>query len=313
MKASPPSRRRGPSPFGVRTRAAAAFAILALAINWAAEARVIHRQQSLYQTILVTERHGHLCMQFETGAVVYDQSCVDRQRPRRLVLSYTRMLLGTLLLVPDPATVLVVGLGGGVLPVAFAELLPDARIDVVEIDPAVVEVAKRFFAFRPAANTRVVVSDARVFTRRAQGLPRRYDLIVLDAFGGDYIPEHLMTLEYFREIGALLTPSGVVAANTFRDSALHDHESETWFQAFGPFINFTADFSLNRILLASPTPYSDREALQQAAEKWHKRLEPYDVPIRTFPDAFDRDHRWDRTKRPLTDQYAPANLLRSGR
>ena len=234
MKASPPSRRRGPSPFGVRTRAAAAFAILALATNWAAEARVIHRQQSLYQTILVTERHGHLCMQFETGAVVYDQSCVDRQRPRRLVLSYTRMLLGTLLLVPDPATVLVVGLGGGVLPVAFTELLPDARIDVVEMDPAVVEVAKRFFAFRPAANTRVVVSDARVFTRRAQGLPRRYDLIVLDAFGGDYIPEHLMTLEYFREIGALLTPSGVVAANTFRDSALHDHESETWFQAFGP-------------------------------------------------------------------------------
>ena len=274
---------------------------------------MIHRQQSLYQTILVTERHGQRCMQFETRAEVYNQSCIDRERPRKLVLSYTRMLLGALLLMPEPSTILVVGLGGGVLPGAFAELLPDARIDVVEIDPAVVDVAERFFAFRPAANTRVVVSDARVFTRRARSLPRRYDLIVLDAFGGDYIPEHLMTLEYFREIGALLTDSGVVAANTFRDSALHDHESETWFQAFGPFIDFTADFSLNRILLASPAPLPDREAVRQAAENWHRRLEPYAVPVRTFPDAFDRDHRWDRTKRPLTDQYAPANLLRSGR
>ena len=276
-----------------------------------AHGKVIHREASLYQTVLVTERGALVCLQFEARRDLRNQSCVDRRRPRRLVLPYTRMLLGALLLVPDPETVLVVGLGGGVLPAAFAELLPEARIDVVEIDPVVVAVAERFFGFQATERMQVSVADARVFTRRASGRARRYDLIVLDAFGNEYIPEHLMTVEYFRETRALLTERGVVAANTFRDSGLHDHESETWFQAFGPFIDFTAHFSENRILLGSVAQLPDTAALTETAGAWRRRLEPYGVPIVDFPAAFDRSPRWDRGKAALTDQYAPANLLRT--
>ncbi len=290
-------------------RAATIFCCLAAATG---QAKVIHREASLYQTVLVTERGAVVCLQFETRKDLRNQSCLDRRRPRHLVLPYTRMLLGALLLVPNPETILVIGLGGGILPTAFAELLPDAHVDAVEIDPVVVGVAERFFGFRETARVRVFVSDARVFTRRAAGRDRRYDLIVLDAFGSEYIPEHLMTVEYFRETRALLTPRGVVAANTFRDSGLHDHESETWHQAFGPFIEFTTDYSLNRILMASAAPLPEASTVDERARTWHRKLERFGVSITDFPGAFNRAPRWDRTKEALTDQYAPANLLRAG-
>ena len=292
--------------------AACTMAAVACLAAGSVHGKVVHRETSLYQTVLVTERGAVVCLQFEAKKDRRNQSCVDRRRPRRLVLPYTRMLLGALLLVPDPDAILVVGLGGGVLPKAFAELLPEAHIDVVEIDPVVVAVAERFFGFRATERVRVTVEDARVFTRRAAGRDRRYDLVVLDAFGSEYIPEHLMTVEYFRETRALLTDSGVVAANTFRDSGLHDHESETWFRAFGPFIEFTSDFSLNRILFASAAPLPDAETVSKNAARWRGKLPRYGVSVRDFPAAFNRDPRWDRTKAPLTDQYAPANLLRSG-
>ena len=131
------------------TTAGALLCLAACVAATCAHGQVIHREPSLYQTVLVTERGATVCLQFEARSDVRNQSCVDRRRPRRLVLPYTRMLLGSLLLIPDPETILVVGLGGGVLPKAFAELLPDARIDVVEIDPVVVAVAERFFGFAP--------------------------------------------------------------------------------------------------------------------------------------------------------------------
>ena len=302
------------SPFGRhRTRAVLLLCLAACLAAACADGRVVHREASLYQTVLVTERGATVCLQFEAQADVRNQSCVDRRRPRRMVLPYTRMLLGSLLLIPDPETILVIGLGGGVLPQAFAELLPDARIDVVEIDPVVVAVAERFFGFRETERVRVFVSDARVFTRRARGRERRYDLVVLDAFGSEYIPEHLMTVEYFLETRELLTKRGVVAANTFQDSGLRDHESETWFQAFGPFIDFTRDVSLNRIVLASAAALPDASIVAERARTWRRRMEPYGVSIVEFPRTFDRDPRWDRTREALTDQYSPANLLRSRR
>lgn len=302
------------TPLGRHGATAALFLCLAASVAaTSADGRVIHREPSLYQTVLVTERGATVCLQFEARADVRNQSCVDRRRPRRMVLPYTRMLMGSLLLVPDPETILVIGLGGGVLPTAFAELLPDARIDVVEIDPVVVAVAERFFAFQATDRVRLFVSDARVFTRRARARERRYDLVVLDAFGSEYIPEHLMTVEYFRETRDLLTQRGVVAANTFEDSGLRDHESETWFQAFGPFIEFTRDVSLNRIVLASAAPFPDAATVAERARTWRRRMEPYGVSITDFPKTFDRRPRWDRAREALTDQYAPANLLRSPR
>ena len=272
-------------------------------------AEVIHEETSLYGRILVTREDGQLCMRFAVRSERRRQSCIDERAPRKMALHYTRMMMASLLLAPEPESILITGLGGGTLPKALSELLPDARIDIVEIDPAVVSVADRFFDFQAAANTRVFVRDARVFTRRALRDGKRYELILLDTFDGDYIPEHLMTLEYLQETRGLLAPNGVLAANTFAISRLYDHESETYYRAFGPFLNFTMPESANRIVLASTVPLPDNPTIRRAARSWRQRLAPYGVPITSYPRRFDRGQRWNRDRRPLTDQYSPANVL----
>lgn len=285
---------------------------LALALGLACafpQAEVIHEEPSLYGKILVTREDDYLCMKFAVRSERRRQSCIDEQAPGKMALQYTRMMMASLLLAPEPGSILITGLGGGTLPTALAELLPDARIDVVEIDPAVVSVADRFFDFRATGNTRVFVRDARVFTRRALRDGKRYDLILLDTFDGDYIPEHLMTLEYLQETRQLLAPNGVLAANTFAISRLYDHESETYYRAFGPFLNFTIRESANRIVLASIMPLPDNATLRRAARSWRQRLAPYGVPITRYPRRFDRAQDWNRDRRPLTDQYSPANVL----
>ena len=146
-------------------------------------------------------------------------------------------------------------------------------------------------------------------SNRALRDARRYELILLDTFDGDYIPEHLMTLEYLMQARQLLAPRGVLAANTFSTSRLYDHESETYYRAFGPFFNFTMPDSANRIILASTTPLPDNRTLNQAARSWRQRLAPYGVPVTRYPRRFDRAQNWNRDRRPLTDQYSPANVL----
>jgi spermidine synthase len=86
-----------------------------------------------------------------------------------------------------------IGLGGGTLPTAFSRILPQAEIDNVEIDPAVVRVARKYFNFRPTAKNKVVEEDGRVFVKRAVKKKIKYDLIILDAYDHEYIPEHLVT------------------------------------------------------------------------------------------------------------------------
>ena len=276
----------------------------------AAAAEIIHEEPSLYGTILVTREANQLCMKFAVRSERRRQSCIDERTPQRMALHYTRMMMAAMLMVPEPARILVTGLGGGTLPKALAELLPDARIDIVEIDPAVVSVAEQFFNFRAGGNTRVFVRDARVFARRAIRDGQRYELILLDTFDGDYIPEHLMTLEYLEQMRQLLAPDGVLGANTFSTSRLYDHESETYFRAFGPFFNFTVPGSTNRVILASAGSLPDDRALRQAAQAWRQRLAPYGVQVTRYPRRFDRAQNWNRDRRPLTDQYSPANVLR---
>jgi len=158
-------------------------------------AEVIHEEKSLYRDINVVQTGSRRCLIFNVHRGDRNQTCVDVDNRDELVFSYTKMSFAGLLLTPEPKAILIAGLGGGTLPLAFNDLFPDALIDVIEVDQAVVNVAKEFFFFEENANMSVAVNDARVFIKRAGILGKKYDYIILDAFGGDYIPEHLLNLE----------------------------------------------------------------------------------------------------------------------
>ena len=106
--------------------------------------------------------------------------------------------------------VLCIGLGVGIVPMEFAR--EGARVEVVEINPAVVPVAARYFDLQPE-RLRVTIGDGRFFLN--QCADKKYDAVILDAFLGDSSPSHLMTREAFAEMKRVLRPGGVLVINSF--------------------------------------------------------------------------------------------------
>lgn len=107
------------------------------------------------------------------------------------------------------ADVLCIGLGIGIVPMEFAG--EGVRVDVVEINPAVVPVARDHFDFQPD-KVRVVIDDGRHFLNRCG---KQYDVVVLDAFLGDSSPAHLFSREAFQSVQKALRPEGVLVINSF--------------------------------------------------------------------------------------------------
>ncbi len=285
--------------------------LLSILLPGVSTARIIHTERSLYSTILIDQRGSIVCMQFSVRREQRNQSCRDANDPQRMVFTYSKMMMAALLFQPNPQRILVIGLGGGTVPTALAQLLPDAKINVVEIDPAVVKAAEDYFDFRETENTRVIVSDGRVYTKRALARKERYDLIMLDAFNGDYIPEHLMTREYLEETKQLLNPGAVLVANTFSISELYHHESTTYTAVFGGFINLKSAFSSNRVIITTPEGTPRVDNLSERAASLDALLRPYDVKLSGYIDEFYKKPDWNTVARILTDQFSPANLLQS--
>ena len=295
----------------MRLLALLSFLAVALVVDVPeAGARDIHKEKSLYRNIVVRERGDLRCLVFSVKRGDRNQTCMDMDDPRRLVFPYVRMSLGGLLIEPDPTRILMLGMGGGTIPMVLTEMYPDAKIDVVEIDEAVVRVAQEYFAFRENDNMKIAVADARVFVKRAILQKQSYDFIILDAFTGDYIPEHLMTLEFLEEVKTILDDDGVLVANTFSTSALYDHESETYKAAFGPFFNFKLPITGNRVIIARESGLPSDETIEARAEALGPVLEKYAVDLSKYPQNMSRGQDWNHNRRVLTDQYSPANLLR---
>lgn len=115
---------------------------------------------------------------------------------------------------PRTDDVLCIGMGVGIVPMDFAR--DGAKVDVVEINPAVVPVAEKFFNF-DRARVNLHIGDGRYFVNRST---KRYDAVILDAFLGDSCPSHLMTRENFAAIRRILKPDGVLVVNSFADPDL---------------------------------------------------------------------------------------------
>ena len=270
--------------------------------------KLVHSERSLYREVLVYEDNDERCMCFVRNCRVGRQSCLNLKKPREFALNYTHMAMGGLLFTGSaaPKRLLVIGLGGGTIPTALRELLPEAEIDTVEIDPAVTQVARRYFGFKDDAKMKVHEVDGRVYVKRAIREGKKYDAILLDAFDHEYIPEHLLTREYLEEVKSLLAPGGVLVGNTFSSSRLYSHESTTYAAVFGTFYNLKG---ANRVIVARPAGLPSPAQLRARAQEYELVLRGYGVDAMQVVPMFNTTVDWDRSARVLTDQYSPANLL----
>lgn len=274
--------------------------------SWAG---VVHEERSLYRNIIINEQDNLRCMRFVVhDKKIHNQSCVDLKDRNRLVFEYAKMMLAAVFIKPEPHSILIVGLGGGTLPTAMHQLLPKAHITSVEIDAAVVKAAQQYFYYQEGPQVITETLDARVFIKRAGRQGKKWDLVVLDAFNGDYIPEHLMTREFLQEVQAVLNPGGLVAANTFATSRLYHHESATYNAVFSH-LHMLSRGDGNRVIFASDESFVLPKA-EVAREQWQARLQQYDMDVKDIL-ALEKPFKWDVSAKVLTDQFVPANILKN--
>ncbi len=99
-----------------------------------------------------------------------------------------------------------IGLGAGSL-AGYGN--PRQSYDFYELDPDVYQMARKYFTYidgSPSRN-RYIFGDARLSLEKAQDL---YDAIIVDAFGGDSIPVHLVTRDVIEKYRARLNENGMI-------------------------------------------------------------------------------------------------------
>ena len=129
--------------------------------------------------------------------------------------SYT-YILDTLSQLTIPENALVLGLGGGIVPTKLYNRGYD--VDVVEIDPSTLKIAENFFRFKKR-NMNFFFEDARTFSKKC---PRKYNLIIIDLFFADGIPEHLTTVEFYHDLKNCLNKNGIILSNSVGDFSIND-------------------------------------------------------------------------------------------
>jgi len=283
--------------------------ILCSAFAWSGEEIVLYEGDSLYHHIRVSEQDGYRYLSFNRARG--SQSKVSVSDPFDLQFPYTKAAFTVpAFLEGKPAKILLIGLGGGSIPRVMAKYYPDAEIDIVEIDEDVITVAKGHFFFQPVSNMNISVMDGRRFLRSTK---KKYDLIFLDAYDDMSIPFHLTTREFFELVKDRLKETGIVASNIWGPNTDKFFLSEvrTYQEVFPNVYMIDAVPSNNYILIASShAMIMSKTILQERTTSLQEDL-GFDFPLSTYADTF-RDLTGVRFDvRPLIDDYAPVEVLRS--
>ncbi len=287
-----------PRHFRRRLRIGSGSLVLIAGLGCTSAAEIIHTEPSQFSPIIVYESGTERCMKFGSIHALGRQSCFEPAAPEKMVFDYTRTMMTALFVRPQINRALVIGLGGGTLPMALQKIAPQARLDTVEIDPAVVSVAKRFFGYKPGPNHYIHVADGREYVQRAIAEGAKYDLIMLDAFDTQYIPAHLMTREFLEELKTLLVPGGVLAANTFSASKLYQRESATYAAVFGSFFNLRSG---NRVIFAVNGTLPNDETLRRNAQALQPLYASFGIDVDYQLNRFARTSPDEHDGAPLTD------------
>ena len=138
----------------------------------------------------------------------FTQNTIDKNG--NSLSSYTYMM-DALSQQSSPGDALILGFGGGIIPKKLSA--KGFNIDVVEIDPITLVIAEKFFKYKKI-NTNFYFEDARTYVRKCK---KKYDLIIIDLFFADGIPEHLTTMEFYDNLKNCLHDDGILISNSITD------------------------------------------------------------------------------------------------
>jgi spermidine synthase len=246
------------------------------------ETRIVFEKDTIYHRIRVEEDRCYRWLRFDRSR----QGGMFLTDARESPLRYPDYFLLAWLFNPGIRRVLVVGMGSGSVPKRILSDFPGVQVDSVELDPVVVDVAKRYFELRDHPRHRIFVQDGRQYIRRAD---TSYDLIVMDAYFAEGVPFHLVTREFFQQTKTRLAPGGIVAANIVGflagpNSRLFKAIYKTYATEFAGLYLFPVNFQYDKeeagvrtiILIAGAKPGSTRQQLMAtlAQLRKEKRVPP---------------------------------------
>jgi spermidine synthase len=272
------------------------------------------RKDTRYHRISVVDSDDSRFLRFDNSY----QSGMYIGRPFATRFEYTDYLDLGLAYNADARDVLFVGLGGASAPKQFWRDFPGLELQVAELDPVVVDVARRWFAMPDDERLRVAVEDGRRYLQRND---HRYDVIVLDAFYADSIPFHLATLEFMELVHERLLPGGVVVTNVIgaqrgTQSKLLRSMYRTYRAVFPtvavhPVNTVPGELATdvkNVIFVASDSPAPTKEFLQERWREQRARMPRAPDLAKAIRDRYDTFIPTGDVP-VLTDDYAPTDAL----
>jgi spermidine synthase len=230
------------------------------------------------------------------------QSAMNLDAPKDLVLPYSKYYDLVSWFKQDVDSFLILGGGGYSYPKYALDKYPSAKIDVVEIDPKVTELARDFFLLKENPRLTIVHEDARSLLRKTN---KKYDAILVDVFNSHYsVPFHLTTVETVKAFRDRLADDGVIVVNL-----LSSMEGRAGRFLRAEYMTYRSVFK--RVYLFPVTNSEDGSIWQNVmlvASKSGKELDLVNVDSRFREFA---GHMW---KRPvdedvpiLTDDFAPVD------
>lgn len=270
-----------------------------------------YHKDGVYELITIRDREwsGRPARFLEQDRTSSGAMFLDTADPTDLVYDYTKYY-ALHELVPQATRILVIGGGAYSIPKAFLRDLPNAVVDVVDIEPEIFALAREHFALSLDPRLANQVADGRRFLRETA---ESYDIIFGDAYQSLYsVPAHMMTSEFFALAKERLRPDGIFIANVIGDlSTEHDSlilaELKT-FRAVFPESHFFAvrspdDPGAQNVIFVGykgAAPDLDDEKI---------RGSQYEV-VRSLRDHVIDIARFDLTDHPLlTDNFAPVEYL----
>ncbi len=303
----------------------------ALLLLWPApaHANIIFEDYSAYHHIIVEDTDTHRLLRFNRDI----QTTMSLHDPYAGGFEYKDFFHVPVLFDPTIERALFVGLGGGTGPKDFLNHYRDMQVEAVEIDPAIVEVAREYFYLPHDPRLEVIVQDGRAYLRRTQ---KTYGAIVVDAYAsggpyGAYLPYHLATREFFDLARNRLEPGGslvfnAVGAHGGMNANVIRDVTTTLRDVFEHVYVFQAHTSINTVFVAvkaveqgSPDeqrwpngpwtrhPLSGvelRAMAEQLMEEGIIRVPDFNMRVAQF----SRAHRHTRGGNVLTDNHAPVDI-----
>ena len=273
--------------------------------------RILMNMETAYHRVQVTQRGNLRLLTFGEAEFKMPQTSMNLNDIAHHSTEYTGMLMAPILYKQDMKRALIIGLGGGDVARGIETCYPNIVMDVVEIDPAVLAIAQRYFFWKPSRNVTAYTMDGRSFvnTQIARHTPP-YDWIILDAFDNDFVPFHMTTVEFYSVLRRALSPDGVLAINTWIHHDLYSYQARTVQAAFGQVDPYFGHRSGNMVLVAQNNARGPMTLDRALAARKRAKLPPgAAVDLKYITSCLLSRPNWNAKGDILTDTWAPVERL----